>query len=112
MCSLEDGAGVQTESLTVTLLKQQRCSLEDEVDVQLGGQAVDGQVLTVQTHVGEQVQLVPKKLCKYSQRLKHPEALQEKNPKDTSSPAHSLLCLHRSCTLSAPGIFLPTPQSS
>lgn len=31
----------------------------DEVDVELHGEAVDGEVLPVQAHMGEEVQLVP-----------------------------------------------------
>ncbi len=32
---------------------------EDEVDVELCGDGVDGEILTVEAHVREQVQLVP-----------------------------------------------------
>ena len=34
-------------------------SPENEINVQRRRQAIDGQVLTIQAHVGEQVQLMP-----------------------------------------------------
>ena len=34
-------------------------SPEYEVDIQLGGEFVDGQILAVQAHIGEEIQLMP-----------------------------------------------------